>query len=108
MVTIGKLDQRVTLRDLAGAVDSIGQPVQTWVDVATLWANVRYNSGAESIKADADTSVVKASIRLRYRSDVVASMRVVHGGTVFEIKAVLPNRRKGYVDLVCEVINAAS
>lgn len=102
------LDQRVTLRTRAAGQDAIGQPVLTWTDVATVWANVRYNSGAESIKAGADTSVVKASIRIRYRAGVLADMRAVHGTEVFEIKAVLPAKRKGYVDLVCEVINAQS
>lgn len=101
-------DQRVTLRTRAAGQDAIGQPVLTWTDVATVWANVRYNSGAESIKAGADTSVVKASIRIRSGASVTPAMRAVHGTVVFEIKAVLPNRRKGYVDLVCEVINAQS
>lgn len=105
---IGKLDKRVILRAMAATQDAAGQPVQPGSDVATVWAHIRYNTGVESIKAGADTSVVKASLRIRYRAGVQASMRAVYGTEVFEIKAVLSNRRKGYIDLVCEVINAAS
>lgn len=106
---IGKLDKRVTLRTQTTGQDAAGQPGPGWTDLVPLvWANVRYNSGAESIKAGADTSVVKASIRIRYRAGVTAGMRVVYGTQVFDIKAMLPNQRHGYIDLVCEVINAAS
>lgn len=108
MLQAGKLNTRITIQQLAAGQDAVGQPVQNWTDVATVWANVRYNSGAESIKAGEDTSVVKASVRIRHRLGVLASMRAVYGAEVFEIKAVLPNRLKGYVDLVCEVINVAS
>lgn len=102
------LDQRVTIRTLGTGVDGLGQPVQTWTDVCTSWANVRYASGAESIKADSDTSTVRASIRIRYRSGITAAMRVVHSGITLEIKAVLPSQRQGYLDLVCEAFNADS
>ena len=100
------LDQRVTLRSRTAGQDAIGQPVLAWTDVCTVWANVRYNTGAESIKAGADVSTVKASIRVRDGSGATPAMQAVHGAVVFEIKAVLPALRKGYVDLVCEVPNA--
>jgi SPP1 family predicted phage head-tail adaptor len=45
----------------------------------------------EAIKAGAEASVVQASIRIRYRTDVTSAMRVVHGSTTYEIKAVLPD-----------------
>lgn len=102
------LDQRVTIRTLGAAVDGLGQPVQAWTDVCTSWADVRYASGVESTKASADTSVVRASIRIRYRAGLTAAMRVEHDGVTLEIKAVLPSKHKGYLDLVCEASNAVS
>jgi SPP1 family predicted phage head-tail adaptor len=102
---IGKLNRLVTIQQLAAGQDAAGQPVQTWSTLATVWANIRHLSGVETIKAGAETSAVKASIRIRRRTDVTTAMRVVHGSTTYEIKAVLPDEEcRERVDLVCEVI----
>lgn len=102
----GKLNRRVTVKELSDSQDAAGQPVQTWADVATVWAHIRHLSGVESIKADADTSVVKASVRIRRMAGVDAGMRVYHGSTVYEIKAVLPDEEsRERLDLACEVVN---
>jgi SPP1 family predicted phage head-tail adaptor len=96
---------RITIEKLSAVQDVLGQPVRTWNAVATaISADVRYLSGLQSIKADATTSVVKASIRLRYRP-LHAGMRVLFENTTFDVRAVLPDLRKVYVDLVCEVVH---
>lgn len=100
----GSLKSRVTIKQLTGGQDEIGQPIQTWTDVARVWANIRHLSGSETIKAGAETSITKASIRIRYRTDINSGMRVYHGSTVYEIKAVLPDEEsRDRLDLVCEV-----
>lgn len=101
----GQLRHRVTLQTLIEGRDEIGQPSIVWTDTASLWANVRYPSGLSAIKAGADTSVTKASIRMRHRA-VNAGQRIVYGNEVFEIEAVLPDGKREYLDAVCKVINA--
>jgi SPP1 family predicted phage head-tail adaptor len=100
------LQHRVKIQTPGDARDEIGQPVpgsSNWIDVATVWANIRYLNGVESIKSDAPVSVARASIRIRYRTDLGAAMRVVHGLTVFDVKSVLPDQQgREFVDLVCE------
>ena len=101
----GLLNSRVVVQQQSTTQDALGQPVLSWSTFATLWANVRHTSGVESIKADALTPVVRASIRVRYRGDLTAAMRVVHGSTTYNIVAVLPDiGGKEYVDLACEVL----
>lgn len=106
MIAAGKLDTRLSLRQPSTAQDAIGQPLTTWTEVSKLWANVLYKTGIEAVKADADTSVVKASIRIWFNSAVTPAMRLVNelDGTVFQILSLLPNRRGGYIDLPCEVV----
>jgi SPP1 family predicted phage head-tail adaptor len=72
---------------------------EAWADYARVWSNIRFLSGTESIKAGADTSIVKASIRIRWRQDVTAGMRIVAGAQTFDIEAVLYGQRREYVDL---------
>ncbi|MBZ2208475.1 phage head closure protein [Massilia soli] len=99
------LNKRVWLDRPGDEVDAIGQPVEGWQPVGEFWANVRYLNGVETIKAGADTSIVKASIRLRYRTDVQASWRIRHGDVIFQVNAVMPDEQTMYhVDLACEVV----
>lgn len=100
----GRLNRRCVLQTPGTATDEIGQPIPGWTDVATVWADIRMRSGLESIKAGAPVSVVAASIRIRYRSDVNAGMRVMHNLVAYEIKAVMPDvSGREFLDLACEV-----
>lgn len=103
----GNLNQRITIQELDLAVDAVGQPTNVWSPVAELWADIRHLSGAESIRGDAPLSTLRASIRIRWRSGLDAGMRVVHGATVYEIKAPVPQGRE-WIDLVCEAWHAAT
>lgn len=101
----GALNTLLTIQQGSASVDAIGQPVVGWADFAKVWGNVRHQKGAEAIKAGAVTSTVSASIRIRYRQDITAAMRVLAGPMVYQIKAVLPDMaRRDYVDLVVELI----
>lgn len=100
----GKLRNTVTIQQQTAGQDEIGQPM-TWADVATLWADIRHLSGMEAAKAGTVASTVKASIRFRYRVGINAGMRVLHGSTIYNIAAVMPDAaKKAYVDLVCEIV----
>jgi SPP1 family predicted phage head-tail adaptor len=99
-------NRRVVIQQPSSTQDAAGQPLLTWSDVATVYANVRYLNGVETIKADAETAKARVSVRIGYRSDVTAAMRVLHGSTVYRIEAVLPDLAgKQHVDLACEVVS---
>lgn len=100
-----KLRHKVTIQALTGVEDDHGQLVNAWTPVAEPWADIQYLNGISTIKAGADHSVVMASIRLRYRTGLHAGMRVLHGATVFEIQAILPDEvGRVFMDLTCKVI----
>lgn len=102
----GALNRRVTIQKLTTTLDEYGEPTgpSIWVDVVTVWASVKHASGLETVKSGLTVSVVSTSIRIRYRDDVTAGMRVVHGVTVWDIRAVMPDvSGREYYDLVCQV-----
>lgn len=103
MLSAGKLNRRVILRQRVAGHDAAGQPSASWSDLASVWANIRVLSGAQAIKADADISTVRASIRIRLRNDVTAGMVVVDGSTTYDIRAVVKNAAEASADLLCEV-----
>ena len=101
----GLLRHFVALQDRVSTVDEIGQPSTSWLTTASIWADIRYLSGLSALKAGADVSVGRVSIRMRYRA-INAGQRIVYGNEVFEIEQVFPDGKKSYVDAVCRVINA--
>ena len=101
----GMLRHRVELQERSGGTDDWGSPLpDDWITVARLWADVRHLSGSESIKAGADTSVVRASIRIRRNPAATAGCRILHEGKSYDIEAVLPDARRIYTDLTCKLI----
>ncbi|MDR5777300.1 MULTISPECIES: phage head closure protein [unclassified Caballeronia] len=73
-----------------------------WVLVDTVWADVFMDSGRTVIASDALISEVRASVRIRYRRDIRAGMRVVVDGQAMRIEAVrLDLRRRQHVILIC-------
>ena len=100
----GRLNRRITVQQQSSVQDEVGQPVQTWADHASLWADVRTQGGLEAIKAGAVTSTVRASIRVRMVAGINAGMRVLLGESVYNITAVLPDEAgRRHMDLLCEV-----
>ena len=99
----GQLRARVQIQQQSATQDAVGQLVNTWTTVATVWADIRHRRGLEVIKSDMQMSMLRASIRIRYRSDVTASMRVVHSTGTYQILAVSPDSNsKDYLELICE------
>lgn len=106
MRAAGKRNKLVKIQQPGTTQDEIGQPVPGWVDVAQVWANIKHQSGAESIRSDKDTSIVKASIQIQKRSGLNAGMRVLYGSTAYLINAVLPDEQSNdQMFLACEVIS---
>lgn len=105
-MTISKRNTLVQLQRRTSTQDAAGQPLNTWEPVgAQVWADIRAASGLATIRAGADVSVVKVSIRILRRSDVLPGMRVLAGAVVYEIEAVPPPRAgSAEMDLVCKVV----
>lgn len=106
MSTAGDYRNRLVIEKADTVQDEVGQPVPGWVVVCRPWASIMKPTGIQVVRADAEASVVKASIRIRYRTNVAAGMRALHGGKVYAIRAVLlDDQKREHVDLVCEVVS---
>ena len=102
-MSASQLKTPVTFSQRTGTQDAAGQQVDDWVTFATTWADVRFASGMETIKADRDMSVSRASAVIRRRPEIVAGMRITINSVAFEIIDVLPDlKRRMYMTLICE------
>lgn len=104
MTFANSLRHRVVVLDPPVGEDSVGQPLTTWTERGTRWADVRVLGGLETIRAGADLSIVKASIRMRHCTDIDASNRISHAGVTYNVKAVQPDGTRHHVDFVCESV----
>lgn len=100
----GKLNHRITLSGLSTGTDELGQPLQAWVDFATVWADVRFVSGIETIKAGREISTSRASVRIRRRANVSRQMRARIDGVEYDILDIIPSADRAWLTLICEVV----
>jgi len=109
VVAAGSLNKRVTIERKVPGKDAAGQPIQSWVEVCTVWGRVRTQTGfgfvhAEFIASDAETVRTTASIRIRFRNGLDTTMRVKVDGVIYEIKAILPDTTgKEFTDIAVAV-----
>jgi SPP1 family predicted phage head-tail adaptor len=76
----GQLNQRVTIQQPSASKDALGQRVETWANVADVWAQVQPLKGREFFAAGAMQSEAAVRVRMRWRAGVDGTMRVLWRG----------------------------
>jgi SPP1 family predicted phage head-tail adaptor len=84
-----RLNKRITIQQNGITQDEIGEPVNGWSDVATVWASIMDISGREYVAAAAAQNSVTTKIVIRHRAGIAPAMRVIHGADTYNIEAVL-------------------
>lgn len=88
----GSLRQRITLQQQAETRGPDGEYLPAWTAFAVnVPASIVPLSGREFISAGEMQGEVSARITIRWMPGVVDTMRVLHDGTVYTIRAVLPD-----------------
>ena len=85
----GRLDRRITLQKLTlGAKNALGEQLEVWTDISTVWANVS-NPKADEINTAAEVKGRMTKVfRIRYSQDILdvnTKGRVVYDGVTYEI-----------------------
>lgn len=100
---IGRLRHRITIQQHQTTQDEIGNNIESWVDWATVWANIRPISGREYFQAAATNAEDNVRINIRYRSGIdPLRMRVVYRNRVFDILSAIDlYERHREIEMVC-------
>jgi len=85
----GKLRHRVTLQEKSVSRNAYHDEVVSWSDVATVWAEIQPLEGREFFESQRLGAEQPSWIRIRHRSDVTPSMRVVRGSVTYDIETVV-------------------
>lgn len=100
----GKLRHRVIIQRNDEFQISDGSMTQEWVDVyPKIYAEVAPLSAREFLASATQNMSISTRITIRYKPDIVAKMRVLHGSKVYNIEGVLQDVDSGleYITLVC-------
>lgn len=100
----GPLRHRCTLMHSQQVKRPGGGLTESWVDLGKLWAEVTIPTGRIQAVSDQLEAVVTAEIRVRYRDDLVAGMRIVHGTRTFKVEASLPDNEQTMLRLLCSSV----
>tara|TARA_R110000782_G_scaffold47256_1_gene104021 strand:+ start:5972 stop:6298 length:327 start_codon:yes stop_codon:yes gene_type:complete len=99
-----KLDQLITIKRETRTTDGMGGDTVALVDVvADLWAHVRPKTGKEKSEHDKIEAPAMYLFKIRNRSDILDSDRIVWNGSTYNIRAVLTGgTREMYLEIDAE------
>ena len=95
----GSLRHKVQLQENQISQDpDTGEMVESWVDVASVWAAVEPLSAREFIASKAHQSQISARIVIRAQDGINASQRLVdtRTGAIYNIEGVLRDPKSGH------------
>ena len=99
-----RFNRIVQLQRAEIARDSFGGTIETWVDVAEVWASVNQTGVSEKFENDANRAIAKrsAQITIRWRPGVLETMRVIHAKLIWDIEGIAEIGRREGLKLFCQ------
>ncbi len=101
----GRMDQRVTLQRVTRTQDNIGGTVETWADIATVWARIVPMAGMEGPDAQRVNPQTRFRATIWWKGDpngspyYTAADRLVWRGREYGIESVVPIGRNERMEL---------
>lgn len=101
-IEAGRLRTFVAIQQATETRTPGGAVTTTWATLASVWAGIYPRSGRERFLAGKTVAEGDTSIYIRYRSDVTPRMRVLAGGVIYNIGAVLDTENRHIqLELIC-------
>ena len=84
----GRLDRRISILQRGSSTDSWNQRGNTYVLLATVWAEVRDPGAKEREEADQRVTVITKVFTIRFRSDLTTIHRINYGSDTYHITGI--------------------
>ena len=101
---IGRLRERVIIQTFTVTANAFGEPAESWADLATVWAEVKYRLlvSDEEHRADRLADLRTVHFVIRYRSDFDEKARIVYDGRNYDITAISVSPDKQFMTIETE------
>jgi SPP1 family predicted phage head-tail adaptor len=91
----GDLRHRIVLEQPVRSKNTMGEQIDTFTAVTTVWAAVEPLTGSWLFQAQQADSKVSGRVRIRYREDIKPFWRILFDGRYLSIISILnPDERK--------------
>lgn len=101
----GTLDRRLTLLQWDTSIDSIGGVIEGWSFYRYSWGRWLPANGREVIAAQTRIAEAEGVLRMRYRTDLETTWRVMCAGVTYELAAPINLvGRKDAIDLILKTV----
>ncbi len=100
------LTERVTLRSFTTADDAANNPIDTYADEATVWAEIEQGGGREFYASQQIQNESKIRVKIWWRTDVTVRWRLVWNNVTFEITDIKEIIRHRGLVLECKKVLA--
>ena len=95
----GRLSRVITLQRASATINDAGTPLESWVPLATLRAEVEPVSAEEFIRGFGATTETLVIFRTRHLDGVTTADRVLFDGRTFNLREVVDAGRRGGLEL---------
>ncbi len=103
MIRAGELEQYITIEKPVNTEGDYGETTTTWTTHCNCWANIQNLKGKEYWDAKSINSEVTAKIKIRYRDDITADMRVKYESRYFYVNSFFdPYEERKELLLMCK------
>lgn len=85
----GRLRNIVVIQHQTATTNDLGEPAVEWTALGTARCEVRPLSGRAYMEARQAQSEVSHLVVMRFRGDLTADCRLLHGARVFQIEAII-------------------
>ena len=102
--TPGRLDRIITIQRRAVTRDpAFGGEIESFVDVAEVWASVNQTSSSKKFANESNRTVAlrNSTFRIRWRDDVRETWRVIYNNFLWDIKGRAEVGFRRFLDLHC-------
>jgi SPP1 family predicted phage head-tail adaptor len=98
----GRLDRRIVLKRRRTGENSLGEPLDEWSIVATVWANVVPVSDGERLRAGETLAAKLSRFTVRYSTATVAldpRDQIEHDGRIWDIHGIKEIGRREMLEI---------
>lgn len=100
---IGMLNRRITIQQKTDTPDGFGGVTTAWSTFSSAWASIRPVSAKERFFAYKNEHNITHVIKIRYRTGLATSMRILYNGRIIRIHGIRDeNEAHRYLILDCE------
>lgn len=85
----GKMDRQITLQRKYVTENESGEQIETWTDIATVWAQKIDMRGSERFTASQTVAQVDTKFKIWYRRGLTPIDRVLYEGKLYDVGGVL-------------------